>query len=106
MSAKISSAVSLSVRALLGEPDHLRPPVLRVRRALDVAELLEVIHHLADRLLAEPGALGELREPRPALVDEAEHAAVSLADRRVPRLLQPGVEVGEAVAGEVVEQGG
>jgi hypothetical protein len=36
-------------------------------------------------------------------VDEAEDAAVALADCRMTGLPEPGVELGEAVGGEVVE---
>jgi hypothetical protein len=36
-------------------------------------------------------------------VNEAEDAPVALSDRGVARLLQPLVEVAEAVAGEVIQ---
>ena len=95
----------MCVRPVLGQPDQLRAPVLRVLRALDVAELLQVVDDLADGLLGHAGALGEVGEPRAALVDEAEDAAVALADGGVPRLTQARLELAEAVAREVVEQG-
>ena len=58
-------------------------------RALDVAELLEVGDDLAHRLLAQTD-LGEVGEPGPVLVDEAEDAAVTLSDRGCPASLRRG----------------
>ncbi len=58
--------------------------------------VLELGDGLADRLLRQPGALRQLGEPGAVLeVDEAEHAAVALADVVEARLVKPHEEAAD-----------
>ena len=65
---------------------ELRPPVVRIGNALDVAVLLEVGDELGHPLLRHLRPLGEDSDARAGVVQVLEHVAMRVANRRVPAL--------------------
>src|SRR5581483_4290432 len=66
-------------RAPRGRADQLRAPVPRIGDTLEIAEPLELVDMLADRLRRLPGAVGEFPQPHPARLEEPEDAVVRRA---------------------------
>ena len=60
---------------LVGEADELRPPIVRVGSAHEVAELLEIDDELGHRLLGDARLLGELGQSY-ALEGDVRHQVV------------------------------
>jgi hypothetical protein len=72
--------------------DQLRPPIGRVGTALDVLELLELVHQPADDLLMPPGEPRQLSGPDPVLIEVRQDYPVS------------GIEIIVAILGEASEE--
>jgi hypothetical protein len=67
-----------------------RPSVRRVRRSPNEAVALEQADHRRHRLLAQPGAGGELAHPQAVLLEEGdEQRAVRRTDLREARVAEP-----------------
>ena len=97
-------AHALGVHTLLGEANQLGAAVLGVWDALDVAELDQVVHDLAHRLLRHVRVGGELGQAHAVVADEAKDAAVGRAEVGVAGLLELPAELAEVGLGRGVEQ--